>query len=405
MGVGFGEIIVIFGLLGGMLGGGAGEQQAPRDGADQAIKWVLPDAHVALYADVEAAVGNGFAVLDELDRLPLLQTAPEMAEALREMRRSVDAALGDVQREMGVDARHGVGDVTFSMSISQASAPRMLARVRGKFPVEDVIRRVAGDGAATETLHGHTLTTLQTSDTDSVVATALDETTLVVGPRSSLDELLGGRPFPATEGSTGGRLGKLVTKKTTAFVYLAPPAWLTQQMMGSPAEAGLARFIDGIDYVAWAAAPDKAIVRVGARTDETAGRSELLLKAASSMLVAFDPLTDALVQGAAALLPLVAEGELGPELHKLVSNERGMLELGAWFKKRFGGKGKVTRDAKKGIVDLELSNPASLPALIMPLMSAGAWLGVSKAETSIMEAPADEMLAPDEPAPIDEPTP
>lgn len=398
MGVGFGEIIIIFGLLGGMLGGGTGEQLAPRDGAEQAMKWVLPDAHVAIYADVEAAVGNGFALLDEVDKLPVVQGAPEMGEALREMRRSVEAALGDVQREMGIDARHGVGDVTLSMSFSQASEPRMLARVRGKFPIAEVVKRVAGEGAATETLHGHTLTTLEQSDADALVAAPLDETTLVIGPRSTLDELLGGRPFPSTDGSAGGRIAKLVTKKTTAFLYLAPPGWLGREMANEPGIAALGRFVDGLDYVAWVAAPDKAVVRIGAHTDEAAGRSELLLKAAASMLLAFDPLTDALVQGAAALLPLVAERELGAEVYKVVANERGMLELGGWMKKRFGGKAKVTRDAKRGVVDLELSNPASLPALVLPLMSAGAWLGMSA------EAPSSAPMEEAPPA-IEEPAP
>lgn len=391
MGVGMAEIVIIFGLLGGMLGGPPGELQAPRDGAEQAIKWVLPDAHVAVYVDVEAAIGAGFALLDEVDRLPVLVGAPELTEALREMRRSVESGLADVQRDMGVDARHGVGDVTLSLSFSQAGEPRMLVRVRGSFPIAEVIKRIAGEGAATEVLHGTTLTTLEETENDKLVAGALDETTLIVGPRSSLDELLGGRAFPTTDGSAGGRLAKVAGKKTGAFVYLAPPAWLGTEMKSSPDLANLARFVDGVDYLTWTSTPDRAQLRVGTRTDEAAARVELLMRAATSLLTAFDPLTDAITLGAAAVLPLVSERELGAELHRMVSNERGMAELGAWTKKRFGGKGKVSRDAKKGTVDLELSNPASLPALVMPLMSGMAVLR--------MEPPARQSVEPIEPAP------
>ncbi|GMV39180.1 MAG: hypothetical protein AMXMBFR64_08960 [Myxococcales bacterium] len=397
MGVGMAEIVVLFGLLGGMLGGPPGELKAPRDGVEQAVKWVLPDAHVAVYVDVEASIGAGFALLDELERLPVLAGAPELGEALREMRRSVESGLADVQRDMGIDARHGIGDVTLSLSFSQAGEPRFLARVRGRFPAGDVIKRVAGEGAATELLHGTTMTTLEDGPSDKLVAGALDETTLVVGPRSTLDELLGGRPFPATEGSAGGRLAKVTSKKTGSFVYLAPPAWLAGEMRQEAELANLARFVDGVDFVVWAATPDRALLRAGTRTDEAARRVELLLRAAAAMLAAFDPLTDALTLGAAAVLPLVTERELGTELHRMVSDEQGMAEFGTWAKKRFGGKGKITRDAKKGTVDLELSNPASLPALALPLLSGMAVL--RGGPMSYEEAPLEVA-----PPVIDEPT-
>jgi hypothetical protein len=403
MGIGVGEMIILFGLLGGFVGTAPQELKAPHDSAQEAVAWVLPDAHVVAHVNVEATVASTYALLDEIEHLALVEAAPDVARALRELKASTEGGLTEARQEVGVDVRSGVGNVTFSAHFRQQGLPRMLMRARGSFSASKVTEVLAGASDRTTTIAGKEFRVLEGEGDDAIVVGLVDETTLLLGAPPVVEAVLGGQQLPSDDGTARGRLSKMVGKKTMSFLYLAPPGFVVEELRKEPGAAKVAELLQGTEWVGYTAGVDGGLLRFAGNDERSERRIELLMRSASSLLSAFDPLTDAVVYGAAALLPLVAEAELGEQVYRAVSNEKAMLGLGEWLKKRFGGKSKVTRDAKKHTVDLSFSNPSSVTALAWPVVGGAAFWGFMAAPYGEVEVQKEAIEEPAPGQPVEEP--
>jgi hypothetical protein len=362
-------------FFGGFLGLPTGKLVAPRDSAQQASAWVLPDAHIAFHVNVEASLKGTLALLDEVARLKVVTGSKELSQGLQQIKTEVTNGLQTPNEELGLDLAKDVGNITFSMRLDQGMQFKLLMRARGNFANSKLKDQVSKEAASTETLGKYTIYRMpdDASVKDNVVC-FVDDTTILLGDRAFIEEALSGKRGKPAADSVNQRIASVAGAGIETFMYLSLPEWTLAFLAFEPELQQFLELLKGTDYVLWAAGPKKGLGVLQANNAQQAQRVYYLNKSAAAVLGIMDPATDAAAYGLLGLAPLIPVEEDTAELLRLASDEQTVLEFAAWFKKRFAGKAKVTKNDKTFRVTLELTNPGSVLGLALPFIAGGlAW--------------------------------
>lgn len=381
-------LVMILGLLGAFGSGSDGALTAPHDTAEEAARGILPGAHVAVHGNVQGAMAALDGLLREVEGLKVVTRDKALREGVVAGRAMLGVALAQLATELGVDLRRDVGSVTLSFEFPSADEVRMLLRARGNLAatrIDDAL------GSADSTYGGVRLYPIPDAPelADHVVA-LLDSTTLVVGPREAVHHSVARKPLKADPKRASGRLASSVRKGTRGFIYLAAPTWAAEGLGESPSMRAAADLLSGISHLVYTVDSSGAHLRVTTSSPAAGRRVGHLLRASAAILSMVDAATDALVHGLLGIAPLLPDEELDPLLRDALTDEAAMEELGQWVKGRFGGRATVKVGGKGSTVDMELSNPASIGSLMLPVLGgAGAALWWSAREGSGSPEPAD----------------
>lgn len=374
MGLGVSEILLVFAIMGGVMVDSPGKLTAPRDPAPKAIYQVIPGAHVAFHTNVQGAANSLFQLLDEAEKLVLVKSDPDLAQGLAQARIMVVQGLQEGGREVHLDLRKDLGTITFSMRVLAGPVFEILLRLRGNFKDATLLDMVIKDAVSSFELKGVTIHELKsTPEVPSAVVCQPDATTILLGTRTYVEQIVSNKRVKSGKSDVPARLKKQVGPKTFAFLYGEVPSFLYSEMRGDPDLARLAGFLEGLDYAMFSAAPKKGKVYFQATSAETLVQLNYLLKAIAGAMGTIESLVDVIAFGALGIAPLVPTRELEPELVRILGNEKGMLDLSRWFKKRFAGKGKVKLNRKAKQVTLEFSNPATALGAVLPLLGGAAY--------------------------------
>lgn len=383
-------LIVVLGLLGAFGSTGEGALTAPHDEAAEAAKGVVPDAHIALHGNVQAAMGAFDQLLAEVSELEVIAGDADTKQTLGMMRTGLDGLLAGVQGSLGVDLRKDVGSITLSVAIPSEDQVRMVLRARGNLGGLNLEELVPSQDGDPKVFQGVELRPLPGGEElrDHVVARP-DGSTLLVGDRELIQDLIMKKTWKSTAKQAPSRLTAGLKKGATGFVYLAPPPWAVAKAGKNKSLRGFADLIGGVDYMLYSVGPGGARVRI-ATHDAAVGRQIThLMTAGASLLSMVEPSVDVLVHGLLGVAPLIPDHEMDAALRKVLANEQAVQALGVWLRKRFGGKATVKATGAPATIDLDMENPASIGSLLLP-MGAGvaAWhLYAPIHHAPIMEAP------------------
>ena len=376
MGFGLSEVLILLSVVGGFASGGDVKLTAPRDTADKAVRYVLPDANVVVHFNVQAGIGSVFGLLEEMSGLRMATASPEIAEALASTQRTMSDGLGFIGKEVSLDFKKDVGTLTVSLSLSSKERMALLVRLRGNFKESKLLEKLTEDATGTYEFKGKTIHRWKDdSPFPDMVLSFADDTTLLLGPKAVIEEVFTKGQLKASKGSRTARLAALVDRRTVTFAMLSLPVWLLEEMTGDEDLQLLAALLGEVDYVFYGAGPGKGLVEVGVGAGAANRQISYLFKAAAGFLDTVRALVDAGAYSILGVMPLIPATEIEPAWQKALSDEEGVLELAAWFKKRFTGKSKVLADARKKTVRLEFDNPAALFGALAPVLAgAGYWM-------------------------------
>jgi len=362
-------------LISGFLGFPTGKLTAPRDSASEAVKWVLPYANIVLHVNVEWAIAGAMTLMDEIAKQKLISGSKELSQGLSQLKSELDAGLQGPAAELGLNLSKDVGNVTFSMTMADSSQFKILLRARGNFGGSKLKEQVAKEAASTETLGKYTVYRMpDDSSTRDNIVVFVNDTTVVLGDRTFVENALTGKAAKFGADSVNERLSRLVTGGIETFGYFALPEWTLSFLAFDPDLQGVMRLMQGTVYTAWAAGPNKGIGVIQGNNAEQAQRVYYLSKSAASALSILDPAVDVMTYGMLGIAPLAPGTPEKAEMLKLLSDEKTVLEFSSWFKKRFSGKAKVSKDDKTFKVTIELTNPGSVLGLALPFIAgAAAW--------------------------------
>ncbi len=402
--MGIGELLVLFGLMGGAFGGTTADLEAPRDQPSKSLAWVLPEADIAAHVNIEGSVGAITDMMDEVSKLRIITDSPEFTQAMQQAKVMMDQTFEQGSKEVGLDFRKDAGSVTFSMALNDDQTFKLLLRARGNFGKSRIKELATQEIAHTAPYKKHTLYVLPDDrESSNNVLCLADDTTILLGDRTAVEAILDGRKLKAAKNSAAARLKKFVDRKSASYVYLALPKWVSGELRHQRDLALVADLLDATDYLLYVAGPKKASLAIQANNATASSRYEYMLKGMAAVVGIMEPAMDAVIYGALGFVPLVADHELDREVKELVSNEKGMLELGKWAKKRFGGKAKVKADRRKYLITMELSNPMSIGGITMPMIAGAAFYSFAQPFGG-QEVPEkhkkDPIMAPPEPEPV-----
>jgi len=407
IGMGMYEILIILGLLGGGVGGLPMQPlEAPRDTAWEASAHVLPGAHVALHGNLEHAWDQLEGILEEVSGLGLVTRSSTALQGLAMVRAEIAAGAAEGQAEVGLDFRKDLGSVTVSVRADGPENVRILARARGRFGNDRLAAAIGGLMDGTETYKGVTLYRLPEREIPSHVMGFVDETTALLGPVDVVKGLIDGEPLGATEGvqeaiaaamrRRGARAllwGHAGVDRPGAFLYLAPPAWMVDEMFKERALRHAAAALQGLRSMVHVSVFGRGTLTFDTTSERTLAFIAHIAKAASRLNDATEPVVDALFHVAAAVGPLLSAEEVGDEVVRALSDEAGLREAADWIRRRMlSGTGAVTVDADARTVRLEIDSPMGLTTMLMPLTGGMSWflLADTKAEESMpMAVPAE----------------
>lgn len=377
--MGVGELLVLFGLLGGAVGGTTTDLQAPRDKPAKSLAWVLPEADIAAHANIEGAIRAVTSLMDEIADLRIIKDSQEFSQGMTQGKLMLGQAFEQGQRELGMDLRTDAGSVTFSMEFNEDQSFKLLLRMRGNFGksrVKELVKQETGHSVAYKK---HTLFLLpDDQETRNNVFCLADDTTVLFGDRATVETILDGKSLKAVKGSAARRLKKYVDRRAASYVYAALPRWVSAELRHDRDLVLVADLVDATDYLLYVAGARKGKLVIQAKNASAAGRYEYMLKSVASLVGIMEPAVDAFIYGVLGFVPLVSDRDLEREVRELVSNEKGMLELGKWAKKRFGGKAKVKADRRKFLTTMEMSNPMSIGAITMPVVAGAAFYAMAR---------------------------
>jgi hypothetical protein len=380
-------IVFVLGLFGGFAGTG-GDTGAPRDTAQEAARYVLPDASVAAHFDVGGTMAAVDKVMAELEDLELNKRSATFGRTLGQLRSGIEMVAKGVSTEAGIDPRKQVGSLTFSLTAVSENDIRFLVRLRGDLTGLKLDALTGGEGKATVSrdYKGIALRALpETGSLKDHVLAQVDETTLVLGARELVQDVIAKKAWKGTERSASTRITAGVGDDAQSFLYLAPTDWMRQDLAKNPRDREVSVIFDGVDYALYVASPTSARGLLATRNPVFAGRMHHVAQAVAGVVSMIGPMTEALGHGAVGVLPWAARRKAADTADSLESDSRAVGEAAAWATKTFGGTAKASLD--DGVVSLELSNPRSLSAIVLPGMGA-ALFGFS----ALMPAPTPVMI-------------
>lgn len=384
-------MVMMLGLLGAFGSGSGAALTAPHDTVVEAARGILPDAQIAVHGNLQAAMAAFDELVAEVGKLRLIAGDKDLSAGFAVGRAAVDSALERLRAEAGIDLRKDVGSVTLSFAFPSADEVRMLVRLRGNLGAARIEERLAKPDSPGVDFQGVRLHGLPDADAlrDHVLA-MVDATTLVIGERELVQDIVAKKAWKMSAKQAGGRLAASLRKGTRGFVYLAPPSWAVDAVREEPHMKAAADLLGGVDHLIYQVGTDGAQLKVLTR-DATAGRQiGHLLKASAAVLTMLEPATDALVHGWLGVAPMMTDADLDPLVRAALSDEAAVEELGGWVKSRFGGKAAVKVDGKGTSITMELSNPASLGSLMLPVLGgagAAVWWRSSDMEKQPTESP------------------
>ena len=406
--MGVGELLVLFGLLGGAVGGTTADLEAPRDKPSQSLAWVLPEADIAAHVNVEGSIAAITGLMDDISKLRIISDSPEFSQGMTQAKLMMGQTFEEGRKELGMDLRVDAGSITFSMQFNDDKTFKLLVRARGNFGKSRLHELVSREIAHSAPYKKHTLFILpeDNESRDNVLCLA-DNTTILLGDRTSVEAILDGKKLKAAKRSAAARLKKFVDRKSASFMYVSLPKWASAELRHNRDLALVADLLDSTDYLLYVASPRKATLALQADNAAAASRYEYMLKSAAALLGIMEPAMDAVIYGLLGIVPLVTDDELDREVKELVNNEKGMLELGKWAKKKFGGKAKVKADRRKFLTTIELSNPMSIGGLTLPMIVGAAFYTFARPfSEKVSPEPygKEPQMAPpkSEPAPLDD---
>jgi hypothetical protein len=375
-GFGMSELLILFAVAGGIADGGDVKLMAPRDTADKAIRYVLPDAEIVVHVNLEAGIGSVFALLDEVAELKAAKESPEVSEAIVSARTKLGQGLKFFGNEVELDLTKDLGSFTFSLSLADQDNMSILVRMRGNFEKSKIQEKITKDSVGTYEMEGETVHRLKDESVFSeTVVTFPDSTTLLLGPRAVVDEILKTGRVKPVKGSKTERLKGLVSRKTSAFSLISLPDWAVTELGRDRDLELVAKFLGEVDYIFYGAGSGKGVVEAGTSSKEALKQITYLFKATAGFLDTVRAIVDAGANSILGLVPLVPENDIEPAWQKVLSDEEAVLELATWFKKRFTGKSKVKTNSRKKTVRLELDNPAAMVGALTPVLAgAGYWM-------------------------------
>jgi hypothetical protein len=388
--MGISELVIIFALTVSFSDVTPARLNAPHDKAVEAVRYVLPDADVVFHGNIEGTLTNFFALLDELEKLGLVKNNPALAQGVADARKKVREALDAGAKELGIDFTKDLGSLTMSLALRGETDLGVLLRLRGKLEGSGLVEQILKDSGGTVDVKGGTLHLLKDAGIfPDTVFCLPDKTTLLIGHRPAVEQILAKGAVQGDSKSRQAVLRKKVDRKAGSFVFLSLPDWVLTAMSKDRDLVAVATFLGGIDSIFYSAGPRRGFLEVTAAKPEMATRVEYLFKAGAAALGTAAPMIDVATFGLLGVLPLIPEEELGTELMTLLKDEKGILELNGWLKKRFTGKAKVRADARKMTVSLTLDNPASVVAALLPAGVGAAWYAfvAPKYEEPLMEDP------------------
>ncbi len=373
---GLSEILILFAVAGGMADAGNVKLTAPRDTADKAIRYLLPDAEVVVHMNLEAGIGNVFALLDEVAELKFAKSSAEISQAIGAAQTKMAEGLKFLGNEVGLDLASDLGSITFSLSLASKDKMALLIRMRGNFKDGKLESKITKDAVGTYEFAGKTIHRLKEEPVFSdTVLTFPDATTLLLGLRPVVEEVLSKGKVKPSKGGRTARLAKLVNRKTATFALLALPDWAVAELARDESAKLVAKFLGEVDYLYYGAAKGKGVFEAGVSSKEARTRVAYLFKSAAGFLDAVRGIIDAGAYSILGIIPLVPPSEIETAWQEALSDEDAVLEVAAWFKQRFTGKSVVKVNSRKQTVRLELDNPAALCGAVAPVLAgAGYWM-------------------------------
>jgi hypothetical protein len=366
-GLGVGEMLILVALFGGLTDTTAVKLHAPRDKSELAIRYVMSDADIVLHSNIEAGLGSVFGLLTEFQELSGIKESRMVSQELARGRMMLEQVIDQGSAEAGINLREGLGSVTASLALKDEDSYRMLVRVRGNFKESKVMEIMTKEVIGTYEHSDRTVYQLRDSGTfgDSVICLA-DDTTLLLGSQPVVEEILAKKKVTQGKQSKASAIKKLVKPGTASFVFISLPDWVIAKMKTDEDLVKMATFIAGLDYLFMSSAPRKGIVLAQATRPETAIRFNYLFKSIASLIGTYNDLFDAITYGILGIVPLIPEKEFDAEIYSILSDEKAMLELSDWARKRFTGKVRVRYDKARKSIKLELDNPASAMGMMLP---------------------------------------
>lgn len=395
IGMGMYEILLILGILGGGVGGlPAQPLDAPRDTVWHGVDYVLPGAHVAIHGNLEHAWNQMEGLLDEVSALRIVKGSPSALQGLAMARSSIAQAAVMGQAEVGLDFRKDLGSITVSLRSDGPEQFQVLVRARGRFDNDRLKESIAKELSDTEEYKGVTIYRLPDRDFPAHVLCFPDETTALLGPVEHVRTFLDGG---ALDGEDKGRellraalvrrgarallSGTAQTGHPGAFLYLAPPAWMIDELFKEDALRHAAAALQGVRAMTHVAVLGRGTLTFDATNVKTAAIAAHLCHAASRLTAATEPLVDALFHVAAAIGPLLPAEELVAEVVAALTDEEGLREAADWLRLRLlAGAGAVITEPGIHRVSLDVDSPMGLSSLLMPLTGSLGWLFIAKKE-------------------------
>ena len=275
-----------------------------------------------------------------------------------------------------MDFTRDLGTLTFSLSLASKEEMALLVRVRGNFRESKLEEKLTEDATGTYDFKGKKVHRLKEDSTfREMVLTFTDQTTLLLGPRTVVEQVLTKGSVKPVKGGRTARLAKLLGRRTETFALLSLPGWLLEEMARDEDLKLLAALLGEVDYVYYGASPGKGVIEAGVTSGDASKQIMYLFKAASGFLEVVRGAIDAGAYSILGVVPLIPAHEIEPAWRKALTDEEGVLQLATWFMKRFTGKSKVTADRRKKTVRLEFDNPAAISGAVAPILAgAGYWM-------------------------------
>jgi hypothetical protein len=287
---------------------------------------------------------------------------------------------------------------------------------------------VGGILEETEVYKGRTLYRLPEREIPSHVLCFVDETTALLGPLEVVKRLLDGEALGAADAAQeaisaemrrrGARAllwGHAGVDRPGAFLYLAPPAWMVDEMFKERELRHAAAALQGLRALVHVSVFGRGTLTFDTTSERTLALVAHLVKAASRLNDATEPVMDALFHVAAAAGPLLPAEEVGDEIVRALSDEAGLREAAGWLRRRMlSGTGDVLVDAGSRTVRLEIDSPMGLTTMLMPFSGAVGWFLLAGTRDVMPKPVAEPMEAGQEmrggavqiaPMPMPEPEP
>jgi len=363
------------------------QAKVPRIPPAKAAAWVIPNAQVAVYADV----GDSLKMIDEMfdlaATLPVLRNIPEVQSEVGELRASLAMELDSAVSSGGVDVRNKVTLALMSFAMDNAGLISALLVVRGDFSAPGTVDKLLSSGE-TEQYAGKRVAVLGDSQLAGGGLVYADKQFLVLGNADHVRAFIDRKPFAKSPMTT-----QLAAMPAGTLLAAAADieGLLGVQAIRAEVETNLGRPI--LDMVLGLKSASVWIERKGLSLSVTAADEVAAAWARDTLSAASDYLAalPLLLRGTGLLLLANAgllEADLPPELLHFMADSKEFTALVDWVYKATRFAVTVKSDKKK--LSTVLSAKGDVPALMLVLSVSGAAAWYLHTTQAAMEE--DELL-------------